>query len=160
MQLARNRWLVFLWVLASCQLTPGRKETYPIQLHDLNEQPIAIKQYAGKTVFINIWATWCKPCIAEMPSIARAQELLKNEAVVFLLASNESAAETEEFRNNHNYPFTYVRVNNLEALGIQALPTTVLLNAEGHMIFSETGARKWDDPANLNLIRKLSKYEK
>ena len=46
-----------------------------VRLISLNEQPVDIKKYKGKTVFINFWATWCKPCLEEMPSIQKAKEL-------------------------------------------------------------------------------------
>ncbi len=71
------------------------KQTGPelsnVILSDLNGIAINLEQYKGKTMFINFWATWCKPCLKEMPSIEKAQELLKNKNIEFLFASNETA---------------------------------------------------------------------
>lgn len=117
--------------------------------------PIDLTQFEGKVVFINFWATWCKPCIQEMPTIARAQEHFKNEKAVFLLASNEEPDQIEGFVKRHSYNFHYVHVENMEALKIQALPTTYIFNPEGKLKFSENGFRTWDDSTNIELITKI-----
>ncbi len=126
-----------------------------IKLKELNGQSIDLSQYEGKTVFINLWATWCKPCIQEMPTIESAQEKLKNENVIFLVASNEEVTQIEKFIKKRNYSFHYVHLENLEALNVQALPTTLIYNQEGKLKFSETGFRMWDDPKNIDLITKI-----
>lgn len=136
---------------------PDARNISFLQVRDLNGQNIDLKNYAGKTVVMNLWATWCKPCIAEMPSIEKAQAILKDEAVIFLLASGENAEEIEAFRMNHQYPFMYVRLENLEDLAVQALPTTYIFNPDGKLVFSETGARPWDDSASINMILKITK---
>ena len=130
-----------------------------VQLTDLNGQLLNIKQYAGKTVFINFWATWCKPCIAEMPSIEKAKNKLSDQNIVFLLASNESIPEIQDFKNSNTYTSTYLRIENMEALNIQAIPTTYIFNPQGKLVFSEMGYRNWDDSANINLILKIVKIK-
>ena len=132
-----------------------------VQLKELDDQPIDLTQYKGKTIFINFWATWCKPCIQEMPTIESAQDKLKDKKVIFLLASNEDLEQIERFIKNHTYKFHYVHLENMEALKIQALPTTFIFNTEGKLKFSEAGYRKWDDPENIELITKImNEHEK
>ena len=121
-------------------------------LSDLNDQPIDLEKYKGKTVFINFWATWCKPCREEMPSIKEAMNILKDQKVEFFFASDESREQIEDFKEAHDYNFNYVRVENLGKLGIMGLPTTFIFNPDGELIFSEMGYRKWDDKANIDLI--------
>jgi thiol-disulfide isomerase/thioredoxin len=128
-----------------------------IRLSDLKGQAIQLKQYQGQTVFINFWATWCKPCIQEMPSIAEAQKILQNKKIIFLLASNESAEQIEEFSNTHDYKFNYVRIENSEEMNVQALPATFIFNSKGNLVFSEAGSRKWNDKNNIDLILKIAK---
>lgn len=128
-----------------------------IRLSDLKGDPIDMKQYKGKILFLNFWATWCKPCLQEMPSIQRAMELLKNEEIEFLFASDESPDQIEKFRGKHDYKFNYVRAENLEELNIMALPTTFIFNADGELVFSEMGYRKWDSKKNIDLIRNITK---
>lgn len=145
---------LFLLVLLACS---GGKETdiAKIKLKELNDQPIDFAQYEGKTVFVNFWATWCKPCIQEMPTIENAQNDLKNENVIFLFASNEDLDQIVAFKKRRAYNFHYVLLENMEELRIQSLPTTFIFNSEGKLKFSETGYRKWDDPDNIELITKI-----
>jgi len=126
-------------------------------LSDLNDQPIDLKKYKGKTVFINFWATWCKPCREEMPSIQEAMKRLKDDKIEFFFASDETTEQIEEFKAAHNYNFNYVKVENLSEINIMGLPTTFIFNPNGELVFSEMGYRKWDDEANINLI--LNKAE-
>ena len=126
-----------------------------VKLTDLNNNPVSLTQYKGKTVFLNLWATWCKPCIAEMPSIEKARSILQNESIVFLLASGESTEEISAFKNSHNYQFNYARINNSEELDMQGLPTTFIFDSNGQLIFSETGSRKWDDSINISIVHKI-----
>ena len=56
---------------------------------DLNNNEVDLSSFRGKKILINYWATWCGPCIQEMPSLLKAQELLKDENYIFLLVSDE-----------------------------------------------------------------------
>jgi thiol-disulfide isomerase/thioredoxin len=125
-----------------------------VKLKELNGTPVDLSEYNGKTVFINFWATWCKPCIQEMPTIAEVQKLKGD--VVFLLASNEDPSQIEKFMKRHDYDFHYVHLENMEALKIPALPTTFIFNPEGKLKFAEAGLRMWDDPANIELINSIT----
>ena len=123
-----------------------------IKLTELDGTPIDLHQYEDKTIFINFWATWCGPCIQEMPSIQKAKSSLKDEDIVFLFASNEEVEAIEAFRKKQSYDFHYVRVENLEHLNIMALPTTYIFNSNKKLVFSEMGYRKWDSKNNIDLI--------
>ncbi len=160
----RNILLILLFGI-SCKEPTKEKETTALQeskglakvrLNDLNDQPINMEQFKGKTIFINFWATWCKPCIQEMPSIKSAQELLSKKGIVFLLASNESPDQINEFKKDHNYNFNYVRLVNMEELNLEVLPTTYIFNPKGELVFSEMGYRKWDDSNNIEMILKIN----
>lgn len=130
-----------------------------VKLSTLTGQNIDADEFEGKVVFINFWATWCGPCIREMPTIEKAQALLKDKDVVFLLASNEELDQIERFSKKRDYDFRYVQLNNMEELKIQALPTTFIFDSNGKLKFSETGTRVWDDPANIELISKIINHE-
>ena len=126
-----------------------------VRLTDLENKPIGLKQYEGKIIFLNFWATWCKPCKEEMPSIERAQNILRDENILFLLVSSESTEEITAFRVNHNYKLNYARVENSEELDIRALPTSFIFDAGGTLVFSEMGSRQWDEKNNIDMIRKI-----
>lgn len=126
-----------------------------VQLKDLNAASINMDSFKEKVVFLNIWATWCKPCLQEMPTIEKVQNILRNENVVFLVASSETIEEIDTFRKLHSYPFNYVQIQNSEDLGIDGLPTTLIFNKKGKLVFSESGYRKWDDKNNIGTILKI-----
>ena len=152
-----------MWLLGCKEINKDKPVPVPsgnpidkVRLTDLENKPVDLKEYHGKTIFVNFWATWCKPCIAEMPSIEKAQDILHKEDVVFLMASSESAEEINAFRNAHNYKFKYARIENSEELNIQGLPTTFIFNAEGKLVFSEMGYRKWDEKNNIDMLIKIA----
>ncbi len=131
-----------------------------IKLSTLSGEKIDMDEFKGKTVFINFWATWCGPCIQEIPTINNAHSILKSEGVVFLLASNEDIDHIKKFSAKHAYDFRYVKLENMEELKIPALPTTFIFDSEGELKFSETGFRKWDEQSNIDLISKIKNHEK
>jgi thiol-disulfide isomerase/thioredoxin len=156
--------LMLLSLLASCNGKPAspaetkaesKNVLKKIKIKDLNDNDIDLSQYKGKTLFINFWATWCGPCIKEMPSIGRAKNILKDNTIEFLIASNESVEQIQSFTAKQNLNLHYVQLQNLEELNIPALPTTFIINAEGDLVFSETGYREWDDAANIELLTKI-----
>lgn len=157
--------LVLVIVLISCKgkgtidqekemtvQAPIESELDNILLSELDNKRIDLNQYRGKIIFINFWATWCKPCIQEMPSIQKAMALLNNKNIVYFFASDEDVAQIKKFKKNNSYTFHYVKADNMQTLGLMALPTTYIFNPEGKLVFSEMGFRKWDDKNNLDLI--------
>jgi thiol-disulfide isomerase/thioredoxin len=124
-----------------------------IELESLDGQAVDLESMEGRTVFINFWATWCKPCLLEMPTIEKAQAELKAQNVVFLFPSSEDIDQINDFKIKREFDLNYVRVLNMEDLNIQAFPTTFIFNEEGKLIFSEPGFRDWSTQENMNLIK-------
>jgi thiol-disulfide isomerase/thioredoxin len=155
--------LIFIGLLACTsksteQSASEREETSileKIKLKDLNERPIDLNQYQGKAIFINFWATWCGPCIKEMPSIERVKNLLKGKRIEFLVASNESIEQIQSFVKKQNLDLRYVQLQNMEELNILALPTTLIISPDGELLFSEVGYREWDTTSNIKLLTKI-----
>ena len=101
-------------------------------LVDLKNQKVDLSSYKGKKIIINYWATWCKPCITEMPGIIRAQEILKNYNYTFLLISDEKISKISKFKNDKKYNFNFLKsVGSNETLGIYSLPTVYIFNEKG-----------------------------
>ena len=126
-----------------------------IKMRDLNDHPIDPQQFKDKVVFINFWATWCAPCIAEMPSIQNVSTQVPSDKIQFLLASNETVERITTFRKRQKISLQFVQLENQEEIGIQVLPTTYIINAKGELVFSEAGSRQWDSPENIELLNKI-----
>ena len=124
-----------------------------LQLFDLNGEPLAAGELKGKRIFLNFWATWCKPCLAEMPSIDRAALALADKNVIFIAASDEKPDKVRAFREKNNYRFKLVSTKaDLSTLGVYALPATFIFDENGNLVYKETGAREWDSPESIQLI--------
>jgi thiol-disulfide isomerase/thioredoxin len=121
---------------------------------DLQGNPVEIADYAGKKVFVNYWATWCAPCIKEIPSIARAADTLAAENYVFLLASDESLDTINEFLLDRDFTGNFVKLNSyVGSLGIDVMPTSVLYATTGTPVRTWQGSFEWDSAEMLAELR-------
>lgn len=130
-------------------------QTQSLKLQQLDGTDINFANYGDSAIFVNFWATWCGPCIKEMPSLENLQTALKNEPIVFLYASSEPNNKIERFAQSRPWDFNYVKLNmSLQALDIYALPTTYIYK-NGEIIWGQTGMREWDDEQTINEIKEL-----
>jgi len=117
--------------------------------------------FAGQGLVVNLWATWCPPCVAEMPALDRAQAALAAEGVrVLPLASDrEGRAKVEAFYRDrglrHLGLWLDPRGAAQRALGARALPTTVVIDRQGRERARLEGPAEWDKPELLATIRRL-----
>jgi len=128
-----------------------------IKLVGLDNKEVDLKQFAGKKIFLNFWATWCKPCILEMPSIERAQKALAADGYIFLLASDESVDRINRFRATRDFELNFIRVETpFPDIGILSLPTTLIIDEQGKIVMNQIGALEWDAPEILDKLRSLN----
>ena len=130
-----------------------------LQLVDLNGIEVPESALKGKAVFFNLWATWCRPCIEEMPAIIKAREALeeKNAEMLFIFPSNETIAEIKKFKENKNFDLQYYQLlNNYEQMGIYTLPTTLLFNSEGKLVETIVGAQEWDQEDAIDYLTEIA----
>ncbi|GEM_PF-332033 len=159
-------WLVFL---SSCGSTPTENGTTSNQteavaisaenfrealiLRDLDGQLIPSVSYENKTLILNLWATWCGPCIKEMPDLVEMEAALGGEFIL-LLASDEKRSKIKKFVDRKGHDLKYVQIeNNLEALNVYSLPTTFIVGTDGQLKETLVGARDWMSDKQLAAIR-------
>ncbi len=123
---------------------------------DLYDNKVDLSAFKGKKVLINYWATWCGPCIQEMPSLLIAQEALKVENYVFLLVSDEAIKRISRFKDRKKYNFTYLKsTTSLASMRIFTLPTTVIFNEDGKKVKTMVGAIQWDSKQMIKKLKAL-----
>ncbi len=120
---------------------------------------VTLKDLRGKVVVLNFWATWCAPCIREMPSLDRLAARLKGPgfALIALNEDREGAAKAVPFMARlglKNLPL-YVddRGAVQRALGVGSLPTTILIDGRGREVGRLVGPAEWDSPEAVALAR-------
>ncbi len=126
------------------------------QLYDLQGRKIDFEALNKKPVFLNIWATWCPPCIAELPSI---QELYNDygDKVNFILVSSEDPGKVLEFSKEHQYndlPF-YFSSSFPPNFSTNSIPATFIVSKDGRVVVSKKGASRWNSGTTRDLLDKL-----
>ena len=121
-----------------------------------------LEDYKGSVLLVNFWATWCAPCVKELPSIATARKLLSDEAFeVLAINVGEDKVQIERFLRTRLGGVSNLEVlidDNLVAVKdwkVRALPTTYIVDHTGRVVYSATGEHDFSDSAVIDKIREL-----
>lgn len=128
---------------------------YDFKLRDERGNIIDFNQFKGQTVFLNFWATWCPPCVAEMPDIHDLYEKVKNENVAFVLISqDENFDKAKNFLERKSYTFPiYHLASGLPAVFQgKTIPSTFVISPEGKIIARRIGMAKYDTEEFRSLL--------
>ena len=129
-----------------------------VALTDLNEQPVSLDSLTrGQPTVVNLWATWCPPCIREMPVLEAAQD--RYPGINFVFANQGEHPETiNRFLSEQNLDLDHVLSDRQggfgRAIGSQGLPTTLFYNARGQLVDSHMG-----ELSKASLARGLERFE-
>ncbi|MAS16664.1 MAG: thiol:disulfide interchange protein [Flavobacteriaceae bacterium] len=123
---------------------------------DLSENNLDLSVYKEGKIVINYWATWCRPCIKEMPSLKKAEEILEDYGYTFLLVSDETISKISKFKNERNFDFNFLKsIKSFETLGIYSMPTSYIFDENGKIIETIVGAIEWDSEEMINKLKML-----
>jgi thiol-disulfide isomerase/thioredoxin len=118
-----------------------------------------LQDFRGKVVLLNVWATWCAPCRAEMPSLDRLQATMGGEGLVILPVSLDRGGGpvVAVYYGQHDITHLGVYLEGKgglsQALRIGGVPMSYVIDREGNLVGSLEGATQWDAPESLALIR-------
>jgi thiol-disulfide isomerase/thioredoxin len=128
-------------------------------LEDIQGKPVKLEDYKGRVIVLNIWATWCVPCVTEMPSLARLAEnpRIKSKNVAILCISNdEDSRALREFLKEKPWPMTMLRSSTFPpGFLTDSIPTTFVIDPAGQIVSVQVGAALWDDPSVIEFLEKL-----
>lgn len=149
-------------VLAGLVHEPNPGPAPDVSFVDGTGHSVKLSAFRGRLVLLNVWATWCAPCVRELPALGRLQAALGTAgfAVVDVNAGRESASDTAAFLKAHDAGALAVYrdpdLRLLQAFGAQGLPFSVVVNAKGNEIARASGPLAWDDPAAIDYFRGLA----
>lgn len=120
-----------------------------LSLRLLDGTPVELRAYRGRVVLLDIWATWCKPCLVSLPFYSELYRSLEAKGVTVLAVSvDESASAVRDFLDAHPVPFPTLHDPRAEvprALGATAMPTLFLLDRSGKIRWKHDGFQRGDE---------------
>ena len=130
-----------------------------IDLMTIDGAALSLRQLRGKVVLVNFWATWCEPCIAEMPSLQRLHDQLRADGFEVLAVNyQEGPARIKSFIDRMNFTLPVVRDTDgdvARAWGARVFPANYLVDRAGNIRYWMSGAADWTSPALVSTIRAL-----
>lgn len=139
----------------------GHPPVPKLKLSTMNGKTVGLENLRGKVVLVNFWATWCIPCRREIPSLQRLwQQLEKSQLQIIAVDIGEDEAAVNNFLGTLDNPPTFpIALDKdsavLQTWPIKAMPTTFLIDKQGHMAYQATGGLEFDNPANIRVIQAL-----
>ena len=130
-----------------------------LQFSDLENNIFTLQNFKGKNLFINYWATWCNPCLAEMPYMAELYENYKDEEdIIFLYLSREKLEIIKNYipkdESLQQLPI-YKIITDDEFFATSGIPTTFIINSDGEVIVKDLGSAFWNDESVFKFIDNL-----
>lgn len=128
---------------------------------DQTGKPVTLADFAGKGVVLNMWATWCAPCVAEMPSLAKLAQALAGDGIVVVPVSSDRGGVkvVSKFYASHDVTglgiWTDAHGAAARAWGARGLPTTLLIDRTGRALAKLEGGAEWAAPAAIDRVRKM-----
>lgn len=131
-------------------------ESYDWELLSMSGEVVNFSESIGKPVVLNLWATWCPPCIAEMPALQNLYDSF-NEHVDFYFVSSEDSEKLKKWfkTKEYNLPVFNAYSTFPKEFESSSLPTTFVLNKEGKIVMKEVGSAKWDSDEVKHFLQGL-----
>lgn len=132
----------------------------PFVLEDLNGKKRNLIDYSGKVILLNFWATWCGPCIEEMPSLEKLYNIFKDKGFVVLAVSIDQGGinVVKNFVKENNLTFPVLLDVNHEIwkkYNVTGIPASFLISHKGIIKGYGIGSREWDNDTATELVRTL-----
>jgi peroxiredoxin len=144
-----------------CPADPTAREDhgqtdYDWPLYTLDGTPTHLSRFREQAVFINVWATWCGPCVREMPEIQALYDTMSQEGVAFLLVSEEDGETVRTWVEQRQFTFpVYTTQQVPEAFESRGIPATFVVDRQGNIVFKRVGAAQWNNETCYVFLRSL-----
>lgn len=141
----------------------SRSKVSDFTLKDLKGKPVKLSDFKGKVVLIAFWATWCKPCLKELPELEKLQKKYGDDGFVVLAVSTDGPETSSQVRSKHKKFKKLQVLLDTDGKAAQLLnpevanPYTVFLDKAGRLVKSHSGYQKGDEVKHESVIQKLLK---
>ena len=131
--------------------------SYEFWLEDFEGNKIPFEDFKGEVVFINFWATWCPPCVAEMPDIHNLYQSKKDEVRFVMISLDRDEQKAKDFiaKKGFEFPVYYLRSALPKTYDTHSIPTTYVLDSEGVIKVENHGMAKYNTESFRQLLTTL-----
>lgn len=142
------------------QIMPGPAPA--LKFTDAAGKPLTLANYRGSGLVVNIWATWCGPCVAELPTFAAiAKSLAKSKILILPISVDlDGNKSVKSFYTSHGITSLPILLDSdgsaTDALNTNGIPVSIIINPQGQLVGRLDGSANWNSPATLALIRQLA----
>ena len=153
-------WFAFaVMFTASSGVSASNSVLYKLSFPNVENQEISLSEYKGKVVLLNFWATWCPPCVKEMPSMQRLRNHFSEQPFeIIAINIGESSTAVSSFLLELDTELTFPILldeegKSYQVFGIRGLPMTLLLDKQGELLSRTLGGKDWDSAASIQLVQ-------
>ena len=149
-------------VLDKLQLTEGTPQAPAVTFYDADGKAMSLNDFRGRYVLVNLWATWCGPCINELPSLVRLQAELPQDKITVLPLDLEKhdAQKVVEFLERTKIEGLPIYIDRdfsaMRGFAANELPLTILIDSEGREVARAAGEQKWDHADSVAYLKAVS----
>jgi thiol-disulfide isomerase/thioredoxin len=149
-------------VLDKLQLTEGTPAAPAVTFYDADGKAMSLNDFHGRYVLVNLWATWCGPCINELPSLVRLQAELPQDKITVLPLDLEKhdSQKVKEFLERTKIEGLPIYIDRdfsaMRGFAANELPLTILIDAEGKEVARAAGEQKWDHADSVAYLKAVS----
>ena len=161
----RQKFLIAALVLVVAAVVAAfsfRKDTdlsgsMPLEMVNKDNHPVAFSDLKGKVLFVNNWASWCPPCIAEMPSIMELKRKLEGADIEFVMVSfDEDRNKAEAFMNKRKYDFKIYFPGQQYPFVTSSIPATFIVDKTGKTVMEHTGMTDYSNDEIVSQLKALA----
>lgn len=134
------------------------KADFSMSMINSKGETVDMEEFRGKVIFMNLWASWCPPCIAEMPGINELYNNVKDDDIVFIMLSlDQNFEKAKQFKSKKGFDFEVYRpIGNLPQMYYSSsIPTTYIIDAQGGLALTNTGMADYNTEEFKNYLKGL-----
>ncbi|MBL6445856.1 TlpA family protein disulfide reductase [Fulvivirga sp. 29W222] len=144
-------------ITADTELEAPETADFDFMIQTLDGQTAKLEDFKGKVIFLNLWATWCPPCIAEMPGIQDLYNKIDHEDIVFVMLSMDKNTEKpKKFIAKKEYTFpVYIPASRVpDVFRSPSIPTTYVISKDGKIVSKKVGMANYDTKSFRKFLNK------